>query len=143
MIIGTEEECYAALFSDPTQVMKGESVTASQLVELEATIRALVDKPVGPNVVVLKRGPRGVTIYERTLPEKNVAGFEVGVLNTVGAGDAFASGLLYGYAQNWKWQQTARFANACGAIVVTRHGCGTAMPTFNEVFEFMETRGGM
>jgi len=143
VIIGTEEECHAALSANPAQVMEGKPVTATQLAELEATIRALVDQPIGPDVVVLKRGPRGVTIYARATPEENVSGFQVKVLNTVGAGDAFASGLIYGYTNNWGWQQSARFANACGAIVVTRHGCGTAMPTLDEVADFMETRGGL
>lgn len=143
VVIGTEEECFAALAHGPAQVMKGEAVTASQLAELEAMIRALVDQPEGPQVVVLKRGPRGVTIYQRAAPAFDVTGFPVEVLNTVGAGDAFASGLIYGYTQNWEWQRAARFANACGAIVVTRHGCGTAMPTQPEVMDFAEERGGL
>jgi len=59
------------------------------------------------------------------------------VLNTVGAGDGFASGLIYGWAQGWDWAQAARFANACGAIVVTRHGCARALPYRQEVDEFL------
>ena len=31
----------------------------------------------------------------------------------------------------------ARFANACGAIVVSRHGCSTAMPTHAEVEQLL------
>ncbi len=61
------------------------------------------------------------------------------VINTVGAGDAFASGLIYGRIQGWNWNQAARFANACGAIVVTRHGCSAAMPTLDEVQTFIKT----
>ncbi|MEO0564041.1 MAG: PfkB family carbohydrate kinase [Chloroflexota bacterium] len=39
------------------------------------------------------------------------------------------------------WGEAARFANACGAIVVTRHGCAKAMPYTDEVNEFIASRG--
>ena len=51
----------------------------------------------------------------------------------LGAGDAFASGFLYGYLQGWPLERAARMGNACGAIVVTRHGCANFMPTLDEV----------
>jgi 5-dehydro-2-deoxygluconokinase len=60
----------------------------------------------------------------------------------LGAGDAFASGLLYGYLQGWTWQRAARMANAVGAIVVTRPACANSMPTLAEVDDFVGGRGG-
>jgi len=59
----------------------------------------------------------------------------------LGAGDAFASGFLYGYLQGWTLERAARMGNACGAIVVTRHGCANFMPTFDEVSAFVSSRG--
>jgi 5-dehydro-2-deoxygluconokinase len=64
------------------------------------------------------------------------------VFNILGAGDAFASGLLYGYVQGWDWYKTARIANVCGAIVVTRHGCTTSMAYHGEALAFIDQRGG-
>jgi 5-dehydro-2-deoxygluconokinase len=32
--------------------------------------------------------------------------------------------------------------NACGAIVVTRHGCANFMPYEQEALSFIEERGG-
>ncbi len=69
-------------------------------------------------------------------------GFPVEVANILGAGDAFASGALYGFVQGWDWYKAARLGNACGAIVVTRHGCANFMPTYDEVMAFVESRGG-
>jgi len=134
VIIGTEEEFYAALSPTPTSVMAGSQVTAAAKAELHhlmLAFRAQYDL-----TLVLKQGGKGVTIYEgeRYYP---VGGFPVDVLNTVGAGDGFASGLIYGWAQGWDWAQAARFANACGAIVVTRHGCARALPYRQEVDEFL------
>ncbi|MCB9126056.1 MAG: hypothetical protein H6643_16300 [Caldilineaceae bacterium] len=49
--------------------------------------------------VVLKRGPRGASVLAAGQDELRVPGFPVTVLNTVGAGDAFAGGLIYGRCQ--------------------------------------------
>ena len=72
----------------------------------------------------------------------DAAGFPVSILNTVGAGDAFAGGLLYGYLKGWDWYKCGRMGNACGALVVTRHGCSAALPYEQEVLDFIEARGG-
>src|SRR5437867_4064172 len=51
----------------------------------------------------------------------DVPPFPVEVLNVLGAGDAFASGLIYGLRQGWSLARSARVGNATGAIIVTRH----------------------
>jgi 5-dehydro-2-deoxygluconokinase len=90
---------------------------------------------------VVKRGSKGVTLYNGS-DSVDVEGFAVEVVNTVGAGDAFASGLIFGRLQGWDWSRAARFANAYGAIVVTRHGCAKAMPSRDDINEFIRRRGG-
>jgi 5-dehydro-2-deoxygluconokinase len=72
-----------------------------------------------------------------------VPGFPVKVENILGAGDAFASGLLYGFINGWDWYKAARLGNACGAILVTRHGCANFMPTYDEVMMFIQNHGGL
>ena len=42
---------------------------------------------------------------------------------TLGAGDAFMSGLLRGWLREEPWERCCQYANACGAMVVSRHGC--------------------
>ena len=135
--IGTEEEFHAAL-APTSGALEGKSLTAAEHEELEELIEALRAHRPGI-VLVVKRGPRGVTVIgdgDRT----DVPGFPVEVLNTVGAGDAFAAGLVHGRLRGWDWYRAARFANACGAIVVTRHGCSSALPTESEVREFLAGR---
>src|SRR5205823_9077373 len=58
--------------------------------------------------------------------------FKIKVLNVLGAGDAYASGFLYGHLQGWDWAKAARMGNATGAIVVTRQGCANDMATLQE-----------
>lgn len=85
-------------------------------------------------VLVIKRGPLGCSIVEGAIPVAiddalTVPGERIEVLNVLGAGDAFASGLLAGLVRGKDFAESARIANACGAIVVSRHGCAPAMPT--------------
>jgi 5-dehydro-2-deoxygluconokinase len=82
-------------------------------------------------VLIVKRGPRGCTVFQ------HVPGFKIEVLNVLGAGDAFLSGFLRGHLRGWELRRSARLANAVGAIVVTRHGCAPAMPSFAEVEQFL------
>ena len=95
----------------------------------------------GIQALILKRGARGSTVFRRDAPPADVAPFPIEVLNVLGAGDAFASGFLYGYLQGWPLERAARMGNACGAIVVTRHGCANFMPTLDEVTAFVAERG--
>ena len=141
VVIGTEEEFFAALADDPGPVVGGTELLDTNHEELERTLTELLAGDV-VEVIVLKRGPRGVTVM--TADESlDVPGFPVDVLNTVGAGDSFASGLVRSRLAGLGWRESARFANACGAIVVTRHGCSAAFPTEDEVMSFARERGGL
>lgn len=89
-------------------------------------------------VLVVKRGPLGCSIVDGPIPvvlddALTVHGERIEVLNVLGAGDAFASGLLAGLLRGKDFAESARIANACGAIVVSRHGCAPAMPTPDEL----------
>ena len=50
------------------------------------------------------------------------AGHTVDVVDTVGAGDAFAAAFMHGLSMNWPAAQIASFANRVGALVASRHG---------------------
>ena len=136
VIIGTEEEFYAALSPTPEAVMAGESVS-----DRESLHHLLRDCACEHDaLLVLKRGERGVRLYENG-SQTDAPGFPVEIVNTVGAGDGFASGLIYGWARGWAWEEAARFANACGALVVSRHGCARALPHRREVEAFISDGG--
>lgn len=137
VIIGTEEEFYAALSPSPESVMAGDKIAYQ--VELR---QLLLDYCAAhESVLVLKRGDRGVTMVQGA-QQTDVPGYPVEIVNTVGAGDGFASGLIYGWSRGWAWERAARFANACGAIVVRRHGCARALPRLPEVEIFIREREG-
>jgi 5-dehydro-2-deoxygluconokinase len=135
VIIGTEEEFYAALAPAPEPVMLKQPVDETMRAELDTLLTSLIAAQ--PNTtLIVKQGAKGVGIFDDG-HVYDVAGFPIEIVNTVGAGDAFASGLIFGYLQGWDWYKAGRFANACGALVVTRHGCSKAMPYQSEVNEFI------
>lgn len=141
VLIGTEEEFYAALAEDGATVAAGASLESSKHERIDGLIDDLVGRGV-VSTVVLKRGSRGVTLVSRD-GRTDVPGFVVEAVNTVGAGDSFAAGLIQGRSRGWTWERSARLANACGAITVTRHGCAVAFPTTGELTNFIDANGGL
>ncbi len=88
-------------------------------------------------------GPMGCVVLEGDIPDSwdqvpLQQGVRVEVLNVLGAGDAFMSGLLRGWLNDEGWEQACRYANACGALVVSRHGCAPAMPTKVELDDYLQ-----
>ena len=147
VVLGTDDEINAAMLTDASQV----SLTHSQVSDahvsgdIDAAILALLH--LGPRVLAQKRGAAGSTVHlanggDSSTQQIDVPGFPVQVSNILGAGDAFASGFLYGLVKGWDWYKTARLANACGAILVTKHGCANFMPTYAEAITFIEEHGG-
>ncbi|MBZ7926428.1 carbohydrate kinase family protein [Ensifer adhaerens] len=67
--------------------------------------------------------------------------FPVNVVDTIGAGDAFAAGHILGRVTGLSGPECCRLANAYGALAVTRKGAGQAMPDRDEVFTFLEKAG--
>jgi 5-dehydro-2-deoxygluconokinase len=122
--VGTEEEVTAAADDD----------------DLESAISCVLAS--GPRALVLKRGSRGASIYTHGEPRRDIPPFPITVLNVLGAGDAFASGLICGMRTGLPLDRAVRMGNAVGAIVVTRHGCANFMPTMPEVEEFVNAQGG-
>ena len=80
---------------------------------------------------------------EAETPSQFVETPSVEVAGTAGAGDAFAGGFTYGLLQGWDLYKACRMGNACGAILVTRHGCANFMPTVDEVEGFVAEFGGL
>ncbi|MDL4862129.1 5-dehydro-2-deoxygluconokinase [Halomonas elongata] len=127
LIVGTEEEFHIAGGSTDTL----ESLRA---------IRRITDA-----TLVCKLGALGCVVFEDEIPDRIedgilVEGVKVEVLNVLGAGDAFMSGLLRGWLRGESWETSASYANACGALVVSRHGCAPAMPTEEELFDYLSRR---
>lgn len=120
LIVGTEEEIHIAGASTDT-------ITALN------RIRQLSNA-----TIVLKLGAQGCTVLDGDIPS-HISHFDihtgvlVDVMNVLGAGDAFMSGFLRGWLREESAQRCCDYANACGALVVSRHGCAPAIPSAEEL----------
>ena len=86
----------------------------------------------GPELAIVKQGPRGT--LARTKTERvEVPAMRIEVVNGLGAGDAFGGALVHGLLSGWPLRRTLEFAKAAGAIVASRLACADAMPTEAEV----------
>lgn len=125
VIVGTEEEFHIA------------GGTTDTLAALKK-VRQLSPKA----LLVCKRGPMGCVVFDGAVPddiEQGIRGpgFPVEVYNVLGAGDAFMSGFLRGLLRDLPLTECCRFANACGAFAVSRHGCAPAIPSWIELDQFL------
>jgi 5-dehydro-2-deoxygluconokinase len=124
LIVGTEEEIHIA---------GGSTDTLAALRRLRKLTAA---------AVVLKRGAQGCVVFAGPIPTRIEDGFvgngfPVEVYNVLGAGDGFMAGLLRGWLRDEGWERACLYANACGALVVSRHGCAPAMPSWTEMTDFL------
>ncbi|WP_250624517.1 bifunctional 5-dehydro-2-deoxygluconokinase/5-dehydro-2-deoxyphosphogluconate aldolase [Pinirhizobacter soli] len=125
VLVGTEEEFHIAGGS-------------TDLIHALRAVRAVT-----PALLVVKRGPMGCSLVEGDVPgdiddAPTWRGERVEVLNVLGAGDAFLSGFLAGWLGDGNLDRACTLANACGALVVSRHGCAPAMPTRAELAHFLD-----
>ncbi|WP_108257742.1 bifunctional 5-dehydro-2-deoxygluconokinase/5-dehydro-2-deoxyphosphogluconate aldolase [Mangrovicoccus ximenensis] len=127
LIVGTEEEFHIAGGSTDT---------------IEA-LKAV--RKVSGATLVCKRGAQGAVAITGEIPDsldegEAGPGFPIEVFNVLGAGDGFFSGLLKGWMDDESWPVALKYANACGAFAVSRHGCTPAYPSLKEL-EFFLGRG--
>jgi 5-dehydro-2-deoxygluconokinase len=124
LIVGTEEEIH---------ILGGSTDTFAALRRIREGSDALL---------VCKRGADGCTAFPGAIGEgweAGVAGrrFPIEVFNVLGAGDAFMAGFLRGWLRGESLERCCTFANACGALVVSRHGCAPAMASWEELELFL------
>ena len=125
LIVGTEEEFHIAGGSTDT-------------------IQALRNvRDVSGATLVCKRGAAGAVAFDGDIPDslddgQTGPGFPIEVFNVLGAGDGFFSGLLKGWLDGADWPTALKYANACGAFAVSRHGCTPAYPSLAELYFFLK-----
>lgn len=92
----------------------------------------------GASLVVIKLGPQGACWFARDGSRGQVPGIAVPkVLDTVGAGDGFAVGLVSGLLEGLTVADAVARANAIGARVVGFPGDSDGLPTRAELAAFL------
>jgi sugar/nucleoside kinase (ribokinase family) len=87
--------------------------------------------------LVVKLGAEGA-MGVREGARVQVASIPVTVIDTVGAGDSFDAGFLYGYLNRWGLEKSLRLACVCGALSTQRAGGTDGQPMLEEALALLE-----
>jgi sugar/nucleoside kinase (ribokinase family) len=110
---------------------EAKSLTCADDVEEAAT---MLGRKVEVTAIKLgAQGALGVNPSQRV----RVASIPVKVIDTVGAGDTFDAGFIYGYLQGWTLEKSLRLGTVCGALSTQRAGGIPAQPTLPDALEFV------
>lgn len=102
--------------------------------DLEKAMAFLIDK--GVKNVITTLGSEGVAFMTEERNLKKVKAYNVPVVSTIGAGDAFNAGLAYSIGSDNSLEKAISFANIVAALAVTKPGAQNGMPYLKEVLEF-------
>ena len=86
--------------------------------------------------VVLKLGHRGCYVYDGKMGVA-IPSYNVTAVDTTAAGDAFTAAMTYEYLRSGDIKSACRYANAVGALTVTKKGALPSLPTEEQVIAFI------
>ena len=114
------------------EALSGQSI--NDLASVREVARYLLNK--GPEAVVLKLGGEGAFLVTANREEFFPA-YKVDVVDTTAAGDAFSAALSVAIINGKTLEGAVRFANAAGALAVTKLGAQPSLPGRDELEEFL------
>jgi sugar/nucleoside kinase (ribokinase family) len=88
-------------------------------------------------LVVVKQGAQGA-LARQGGETVTTPSLKVDVIDTVGAGDTFDSGFLYGYLSHWPLERSLRLACICGSLSTRAAGGTTAQATLEEALHYLD-----
>ena len=104
---------------------------------IEEIYELLTDNTDG--LVIITRGEKEMLYGRKGQPMKRMTPFSVEVKSTLGAGDTFKAGCVYGLLHGMTDNEIVRFASACSAIAISRFPLPLNPPTMDEVKELLNS----
>ena len=112
---------------------KIEALSITRSDDIESAAEQLANKS---RLVVIKLGPEGaLASYHKEIIR--VESIPVKVVDTVGAGDSFDAGFMYGYLNDWVLQKSLQLACICGALSTQQAGGTDGQPTLGEALALL------
>jgi fructokinase len=134
------ESCLAAFgLADVVKLTPEDAAAADLPTDPAALARAVADH--GPHTVLVTMGGEGSYAYATAAApwtrgdslEVTHGGYEVDVVDTTGAGDAFTAGVVAALTASESLGEALSFGNAVAAVTTTRTGAMTALPTRSDL----------
>jgi 5-dehydro-2-deoxygluconokinase len=138
-----ETSVYYSLVAEQADVVVGTRDEFNVMENVEegsndVTIRNLFKY--SPELVVIKHGVEGSYAYTKNGETFRGQAYLTKVLKTFGAGDSYASAFLYALLTGKDIETALKYGSASAAIVVSKHSSSEAMPTANEIQQFITER---
>ncbi|MEJ5225559.1 MAG: carbohydrate kinase family protein, partial [Anaerolineales bacterium] len=111
-----------------------EALSITQSDHIESAARQLAQKA---RLVAVKRGAEGALACTGLGAIVHADSIPVQVIDTVGAGDSFDAGFLFGYLHHWDLEKSLRLACVCGALSTQRAGGTNGQPTLEEAMRYV------
>lgn len=133
-----EELLRATSILTPNQTEAGFLTCSREAIEtmVQATHAARQLQNSGAGIVIVKMGAGGCLVANGAQVVE-VSGFAVQAVDTTAAGDTFNGALVVGLAEGMSLPDATRFANAAGALSVTKPGAIASMPSRTQVDRFL------
>ena len=122
---------------------QAEALSITKSLDVESASRQLAAKA---KLVAVKLGAEGALACQDSLPIQGeglgmrdivrAESISVDVVDTVGAGDSFDAGFLYGYLHGWNIEKSLRLACVCGALSTQQAGGTNGQPTLEEAMKY-------
>ncbi len=84
-------------------------------------------------LVIITSGAQDMLFGRKGEPVHRMTPFSVDVRSTLGAGDTFKAGCVYGLMKGLSDEELVRFASACSAVAISRYPLPLYPPTLAEV----------
>jgi 5-dehydro-2-deoxygluconokinase len=88
-------------------------------------------------IVIVKHGKDGSIAYTEDGAEHRAQSFPAKVVKTFGAGDSYAAGFIHGMMEGMTVADSMSLGSAAASIVISSHSCSDAMPTLEQVEDYM------
>jgi 5-dehydro-2-deoxygluconokinase len=95
----------------------------------------------GVELAIVKQGPAGVLARTADRLVQVPPLTHLGVVNGLGAGDAFGGALVHGLLHGYDLERTLRLANAAGAYVASKLACADDMPALADLEPLVAQEG--
>ena len=110
-----------------------EALSITETTDVELAAKQLAQKA---KLVAIKLGADGALACSRSEISK-APSILVNVVDTVGAGDSFDVGFMYGYLNNWPMEKSLRLACVCGALSTQQAGGTNGQPSLEKAMKYV------
>lgn len=110
-----------------------EALSITKRSDVESASQLLAQKA---RLVTVKLGAEGALACQKDSLAR-VGSISVHVVDTVGAGDSFDAGFIYGYLNRWPVEKSLRLACVCGALSTREAGGTNGQPTLDEAMRYV------